>query len=127
MSLTPGLDFDRTGLTEIPVSADATPAVARYFYLIKEDDFVTDFCVAGAVGPNSVETLAPDGSFQRWPSFWRDGLLMFRAPDGYAGGQGLCWSYDRRLQRGEPMPRPDLERRALGMRVSVSIPSRAEV
>jgi hypothetical protein len=52
---------------------------------------------------------------------------MFRAPDGYAGGQGLCWSYDRRLQRGEPMPRPELERRALGMRVSVSIPSRAEV
>jgi hypothetical protein len=126
MPRTPGIEFDRSGSTEIPVCADATPAVARYYYLIKEDDFVTEFCVAGAVGPNSVESLAPDGSCQQWPSFWRDGVLVFLSPDSYAGGQGLFWSYDKRLQFGKPMPRPELERRALGMRVSVSGPSRVE-
>ena len=124
MPLTPGLEFDRSGLTEIQVSEDATPAVVRYFYLIKNDDFITEFCVAGAIGPNSVETIAPDGSFQQWPSFWREGMLVFRAPDGYSGGQGLIWSYDKRLQSGEPMTRPELERRAMRMRVSVDLSMR---
>ncbi len=122
MPATAGLDFDRSGLTEIAVSADAGPAEARYFYRLREDDFVSEFCVANSAGPNTLETIAPDGTFQRWPSRHEGDLLVFRAPDGYSGGQGLCWSYDRRLQAGDPMPRRELERRALGMRASIVVP-----
>lgn len=115
-----GVDFDRSGLTDIGDVDAPGPSAARYFYLLRRDDFMAEFCVAGAVGPQSVETLAPDGTYQKWPSLWRGDLLVFRPPDGYSGNQGLLWSYDRRLQVGEAMPRAELERRALGMRASVS-------
>jgi hypothetical protein len=96
------------------------PATAWYFYRLREDDFVAEFCVAGASDPTQyVETLAPDGTCQRWARREEGDLLVFRPPDGYSGAQGLIWAYNRRLQRGQAMPYAELERRALGMRVSV--------
>ena len=122
MPRTRGEDFDfhRTGPPP-PVAGDATPAVARYFYVLADDHIVKEFCVAGAVGPQRVETLAPDGTPERWPSSHRGDLLVFTPPDGYAGAQGLVYAWDRRLQRAEPMGRGELERRALGNRVSVAL------
>jgi hypothetical protein len=97
--------------------------VARYFYRLKDDDIITEFCVAGAVGAQSVETLMPDGSHRKWDSCWDGDLLVFKPPDGGCVPHGLMWYYDRRLQIGEPMERPELERRALGNRVSIIVPS----
>ena len=108
-------------LPEVELSGAPEPATAHYFYRLKADDFVSEFCVAGAVGPNTVHTLAPDGSEQPWARREEGDLLVFRPPDGYAGGQGLLWAYDRRLQRGEAMPRPLLERYALRCRVSAAL------
>lgn len=92
---------------------------AYYFYRLKTDDFVSEFCVANSGDPNQcVETLAPDGTKQRWKKHSEGDLVIFTPPDGYAGGQGLLWFYDRRLQIGEAAPREELERLALRMRVS---------
>jgi hypothetical protein len=94
---------------------------ALYFYRLADDDFVREFCVAGATDPHqTVRTLAPDGSEQRWDRREEGDLLVFRAPDGYAGSQPLLWAYDRRLQLGEAMPRRELESRALN-RISVVV------
>lgn len=95
------------------------PQQAYYFYLLQDDDFVKEFCVANSGDPHqTVATLAPDGTWQYWKSRAEGDLLVFHPPDGYTGDEGLLWAYDKRLQRGEPMPRAELERRALAMRVS---------
>ena len=97
------------------------PKPAFYFYRLRDDDFVEEFCVAGAVDPNQfVETLAQDGTPQRWIKRREGDLLVFHPPDGYQGGQGLLWAYDHRLQTGRPMPREELEKQALRMRLSIS-------
>jgi hypothetical protein len=122
MRLTPGLDFDRSGHTEVPVASWAEPTVCRYFYRLRSDELVHEFCVQGAIGPHSVETYAADGSLHKWPSFQDGDLLVFYPPDSYAGAQLLLWAYDRRLNRGEPLERPALERAALNQRVSITVP-----
>jgi hypothetical protein len=104
------------------------PRVCRYFYRLKDDDLVTEFCVANALDvptegfPDGqyVATRAPDGTLQRWAKRLEGDLLVFRPPDGYAGGQGMEWHYDRRTQRHEPIDRPTLEKLALSGRVSVN-------
>jgi hypothetical protein len=101
---------------------------AWYFYRLKDDDFVAEFCVANAQDQPTdgfpqgqfVETLAPDGTRQRWAKRQDGDLLVFRPPDGYAGGQGMEWHYDKRLQRHQAAPRHLLEKYALGSRVSVN-------
>lgn len=99
---------------------------ARYFYVLKDDHIVSKFCVEGATDPGQfVETLAPDGTPQRWAKRWEGDLLCFYPPDGYSGAQGMIWAYDRRLQSAEPMPRRLLERRALNMRFSITVPDLA--
>lgn len=100
------------------------PRTAHYFYRLKDDDFVSEFCVANSADPGQyVETLAPDGTAQRWDRRDEGDLAVFRPPDGYSGSQGVLWAYDRRLQRGEAMPRVQLERLALRCRVSVVAPA----
>ena len=95
------------------------PRIAYYFYRLRDDHIVSEFCVANAGDPRqAVETLAPDGTPQRWQQRHEGDLLVFTSPDGYAGDQGILWLYDRRLQLGQPMPREELERQALRMRVS---------
>ena len=92
---------------------------AWYYYRLREDDFVSEFCVANAKDHDqTVETLAPDGSAQLWARRWEGDLLVFHPPDGYAGNQGLVWRYDKRFQRHEPAPREVMEREALRNRVT---------
>ncbi len=96
--------------------------IAWYFYRVRHDHFIFEFCVANARDPNQyVESDAPDGSKQKWRQYHEGDLLVFTAPDGYQGGP-LGWFYDDRLQQGQAMPRSELERRALGNRVSVHFP-----
>lgn len=91
---------------------------AYYFYRIRNDNFIREFCVANARDPNQqVESPAPDGTMQRWAKRLEGDLVVFTAPDGYEGG-AVGWSYDRRLQMGVPMPREELERQALRCRKS---------
>jgi hypothetical protein len=98
-------------------------SVARYFYRLKNDSFIREFCVEGATDPwQTVDTLAPDGTPQRWRREMEGDLMVFYPPDGYEGEQGLLWAFDPLLQRAEPMPRDLLERRALNMRVSIVKP-----
>lgn len=101
--------------------APEQPRIAWYFYRLKDDDFVSEFCVANSADPDqSVHTLAPDGTKQPWEKRQEGDLTVFRPPDGYQGDQGLLWAYDRRLQLGEAMPRKELERYALRFRVSAN-------
>jgi len=100
-------------------------ASATYFYRLREvsDEIITEFCVRGHSDPRQfVETLAPDGTPQRWENREEGDLLVFHAPDGYSGQQGLIWSYDNRLQEAVPMPRAELEKEAMRMRVSAIFP-----
>lgn len=105
------------------------PPIARYYYVLKDDHIVEEFCVAVDGGdPNQyVETLAPDGTAQRWTRRTRGDLLVFLPPDGYSGAQGMLWVYDKRLQSGQAMPRAELERRALNMRISIQVPEMLRV
>ena len=97
-----------------------TPPTAHYFYRLRNDSRITEFCVAGATDPHQfVESLAPDGTRQRWPSRREGDLLVFSAPDGYTDGP-CGHGYDGSLQRCEPAPREVLEREALRNRVSVA-------
>lgn len=118
---TKGADFDReTGLLTPegnPLRIGGEPSKARYFYRLR-DDRLTEFCVQNARGPQSVETLSPDGNHKKWQSYWEDDLLVFYPPDGADITHGIFWAYDKRLQVGEPCERKDLERLALRMRTS---------
>jgi hypothetical protein len=97
--------------------------VAYYFYRLREDDFANEFCVAGNRDPALlVETLAPDGTPQRWAKRSEGDLTVFTPPDGYAGSQGFVLRCDPRYQVMEPMPREELERQALRCRKSVNFP-----
>lgn len=98
------------------------PFTCWYFYRLKRDDYVSEFCLAGwAQDPEQyVATLDPNGQWQRWHRRQEGDLLVFRPPDGYRGDQGLGWYYNRQLQVGEAMPRKELEKRALNSRVSVN-------
>ena len=99
-----------------------TPKPCRYFYRLRDDDFVNEFCVANSADPDQfVESLAPDGTPQRWRARADGDLVVFTPPDGYDGNQGLLWAYNRALQVGEPMPREELERQALRCRKSVDL------
>ncbi len=89
-----------------------------YFYRLRNDNFIKEFCVAGAQDPEQyVDTPAPDGTKQRWIKRMEGDLLVFTPPDGYEGG-AIGWMYNRKLQIGEAMPRAGLERLALRCRVS---------
>lgn len=94
--------------------------MAIYFYRVKNDEMITEFCVAGATDPNQqVETPTPDGTMQRWKKRVEGDLLVFTPPDGYTGG-AIGWKYDRTLQQGRPAVREELERELLKSQVSVS-------
>jgi hypothetical protein len=102
------------------IEATGVP-VATYFYRLKEDDFVAEFCVANSHDPDQwVGTLAPDGSLQQWAKRDENGLVVFRPPDGYTGSQGMEWHYDKRMQVHEAAPRELMEKLALNNRVSVN-------
>lgn len=95
------------------------PETAYYFFRIRDNEVVKEFCVANAKDPNQyVESTAPDGSKQRWDKRWDCDLLVFHPPDGYSDFQPLGWVYDKRLQNGEPVPQEEMERLATNMRVS---------
>lgn len=119
--LTKGDDFDRTkGLLAedgSPLELTRSPARAKYFYRLR-DDRITEFCVENACGPQSVESLSPDGQHRKWQSYWEGDLLVFYSPYHEDSENGIFWAYDKRLQIGEPCDRRDLEKLAMRMRVS---------
>lgn len=87
-----------------------------YFFRLK-DDHIVDSLVLANVNEDDpelrVETLAPDGTTQRWWRREEDGCLVFYPPDGYAGIQGLLLNYSRNLQQHAPAPPEMMERLAL--------------
>lgn len=93
---------------------------ARYFQRVYAHGARIEFCVANHQGdPNQhVMHMAMDGTQRFWQKREEGDLLIFRSPDDWDGRTGLMWSYDRRLQRGEPMPTAEAERLAMGSRVS---------
>jgi hypothetical protein len=95
------------------------PRQAWYFYRLKDDNLISEFCVANGADPNQyVETPAPDGSLQRWDKREEGELIVFHPPDGYFGGP-VGWMYDKTIQIGQAMPREELERQALRCRTSM--------
>ena len=97
------------------------PRTAHYFYRLKDDNLVSQFCVANSGDPNQwVETMAPDGTMQRWQKREEGDLVVFYPPDALASQQVIGWAYNRDLQIGKPMPREELEKLALHHRVSVN-------
>ncbi len=105
--------------TRLPIaSVSARPA--HYFYRLSNDSRINEFCVANSSDPNQfVDSIAPDGSKQRWAKRTEGDLVVFTPPDGYIDG-AVGWMYDRRLQIGQPAPREVLEREALRNQVSVN-------
>jgi hypothetical protein len=122
LSLSPGLpDLDPSRVGPALVVADwAEPKVAWYYMVMRTDDFVTEFRVCNATGPQRVESRAPDGSVQPWDCRTEGDELVYYAPDGYTGGP-VGWFYDKRLQKGVRMSGEDLEKRATRMRVSAAM------
>lgn len=95
------------------------PTACYYFYRLRNDNFIYEFCVAGSVDANQrVDSWAKSGEVQHWKKHNEGDLIVFTSPDGYDGGP-VGWCYDRRLQRGEPMPREQLEKESLRNRVSL--------
>jgi hypothetical protein len=62
------------------------PVTTRYFQRLRNDTFIFEFCIENPVGWQRVWTEAPDGTRQYWKSYPENDLLVFVAPDGYAGG-----------------------------------------
>lgn len=96
----------------------------HYFYRLKDDHVVHSLCLVGAKADDpllAVETLAPDGTTQRWKMTRESGMLVFWPPDGYAGVQGLVMRYSKDVQRHAAAPRELLERYALNNRTSVRV------
>jgi hypothetical protein len=125
----------------LDVRDDVQPRVAWYFYRMRDDGRIGEFCVANATGPNQVSTPVPGEAKapppgltlyetmvwsarerQVWEMREEGDLLVWSAPDGYLalpeGENAVGWLYDRRLQQGEPMPPRELDRQALRCRVS---------
>ncbi len=78
---------------------EGRPVVLRHFArLLENDDFIRQFCVVnGYLDPGmTVQTRAPDGTWQKWMRIEEDGLSCFCAPDGYAGG-AIFWFHDTRF------------------------------
>ena len=97
-------------------------SIVYYAYVLGRDDYVEEFHVANASDPHQwVETLAPDGTRQKWPDRMRDGVLVFYPPDGYSGGQGLLWHYDPRWQECVRISRAAMEKIALRNRHSLVV------
>jgi hypothetical protein len=106
MPLTRHEQFDRSGLTDTIVDDGVTKSICWYWPRLRDDDFVAELCVAGAVGPHSIESYDADMVLHKWDSYWEGDLLVFRCHDSYTGGANrvVCWSYDRRLQVGIAAP-----------------------
>lgn len=107
--------FDQRGAVNC-----TAPRIAWYFYRLNTDDGISEFCVANHQGDPGqfVQSKMPDGSNVVWDRREEGDLLVFRPPDRRLADQGMLWAYDKRLQRGEPMPQAQLEKLALGGRVS---------
>jgi hypothetical protein len=117
LSLSPGAeDFDIRRIGEpIPVADWAKPKTAYYFYHIKHDSVMVEFCIANAQGPIRVETTNPDGSFQAWESRTVGDLLVFFAPDGYRiqDGGPCRVAYDKRLMDLQALPPEQIDKLCL--------------
>jgi hypothetical protein len=131
MPLTHGLDHDRlASFTTFAIAPPVEPRQATYFYVLKDDHIIDEFCVANSEGPVSVESYIVDPklgggpAIQKWDSFWRGNLLVFKPPDSYVGDQGWWVHYDRRLMTLERMDLVELDRHALRMRTSIIVPAR---
>lgn len=91
------------------------------YYRLRNDDVVHSLVLVNADDTDpllAVDTLAPDGTVQKWAMTRDAGRLVFWPPDGYSGSQGMCLHFSKDIQRHESAPREVLEREALGNRVS---------
>lgn len=112
-----------------PLRADYThvcpgPRIFHVFYRLTDDHIIDSFCCVGADATDpllAVETLAPDGTTQRWAMRREDGMVVFYPPDGYSGGQGMVLRYSKEIQKHQLAPREVLERYALRHRVSLTV------
>ena len=123
LSLSPGAtDFDihRLG-PSIEVADWAKPVTAYYFYRVRHDSVMVEFCIANAKGPVRVETRNPDGTLQPWESRSVEDLLVFYAPDGYTVQDGgpCSVAWDKRVMDLQALPPEEIDRECLA-RTSVN-------
>jgi hypothetical protein len=97
---------------------------AYYFYRVRWDYYVTEFCIVGAVGPCAVWTEVdgqPQEDLQAWEAYEEGEIKVFRAPDGYTDYQMLRVACDKRLNELLPMPPQEMDRLALRLRKSLVV------
>jgi hypothetical protein len=118
LSLSPGApDYDIRRIGEPLQVADwAKPKTAYYFYHIKHDSVMVEFCIVNWEGPVRVETDNPDGSHQAWESRQVGDMLVFYAPDGYRMQDGgpCKLTFDKRLMDIKAMPPEEIDKLCLG-------------
>ncbi len=97
---------------------------AFYFYRIRWDYYVHEFCIVNAVGPCAVWTDVdgqPEEALQKWDCYAEGDIMVFRAPDGYVNHQALRVACDKRLNELLPMPPDEMDRLALRLRKSLVV------
>ncbi len=93
----------------------AAPRTFHFYYVLADDHRVASLRLVGAIADDpllGVESFGPDGRLQRWNRYTENGELVFCPPDAEWSREHVL-RYDDRIQKHEPIPRAELERRAL--------------
>lgn len=86
-----------------------------YYYVMAEDNRIRSLHLVGVIADDpllAVESFDGDGNRVKWQSRSENGALVFHPPDPERAREHVL-RYDDRIQRHEPVPRSELERRAL--------------
>ena len=105
------------------VAVDAEPAKATYAYRLHGDRLHYDVLILGSRGPVSVKSVSRSGNHQEWSGRHEGDAMVFEPPDGSDINDGFFIGYDKRLMSVQAMDRYEIERFAMGYRVSVTKPA----
>jgi hypothetical protein len=103
----------------LPGAVDAR-RVFRYYFVLRDDHIVESLRLVGAVAEDPllrVDTVLSDGRSVPWERRVEGDELAFYPPDR-EDSRMPAMRYDDRVQRHEPMGRPEMEKRALRFRHS---------
>lgn len=94
------------------------PEPAFYYYQLDSHSGVTELRIENARDPDCTMEIVLDNAPFRCDKRWQGNTLIFHVPQGYDLTKGVAIKWNRRLQTLKPLPDAEIERRAMGNKVS---------